>query len=630
MAQYRLSSQVIGRSTGRSAVAAAAYRSGQSLADERTGQIHDFSRKGGVLNTEIMAPDDAPEWMHDRARLWNAVEIAERRKDAQLAREVQLSLPHELDDAQRLDLVRGFVHSQFVALGMVADFAIHTPGREGDDRNHHAHIMLTMRELMGEGFGNKARDWNSPELLQTWREEWATQQNAALEKHGFPSRVDHRSFEAQGIDREPTLHLGPHAGQMEQRGKESRLGDENRAIDGRNTDRASNAQSAVLINLDIERHRRQHDAATAAKVHTLEDVLRLSEIDLARRFDRQRADLDQVHAEQYGRHEGALRSELAAIDERARSTGWRKVLRTVTGSVARDKWNAERMGATLADIAQRKAESFAALKVRQDAERAAVTTQHREKIDALKVDLAKQGAKRERDILAAQRRQQWQEKREAKKDAAHQQSERPTYRRNVELSPEQKAKQLERQDRNRARDLAPEMPPRSTPPEIQPMKREFDDARRHERPTVEKAPTKAQLVANPAPAPSPAGEVPRQAKQFQQVPVKTPPKSTEKAPVAPRRDFVTKAPPTPPKAPTPSAGPKKDWAAAAKTPTPSPAPKKDWSKSAAPAQATPATSPASPQTPAPKKDWSQSATPADKPVVRPAPQRSRDRDRDME
>ena len=163
MADYRLSAQVIKRSDGRSAIAAAAYRSAERLLDERTGLTSDYSRKDGVTHAEIVAPDNTPDWMHDRAQLWNAVEAVERRKDAQLAREVQLSLPHELTDEQRKELVLGFVKEQFVAKGMIADIAIHAPSADGDQRNHHAHVMLTMRTLTNEGFGNKARDWNSPE-----------------------------------------------------------------------------------------------------------------------------------------------------------------------------------------------------------------------------------------------------------------------------------------------------------------------------------------------------------------------------------------------------------------------------------------------------------------------------------
>lgn len=226
MPSYHLSAQVIKRSAGRSAVAAAAYRAGERLRDSRAGIVHDYSRRRGVLHAEIMAPRDAPDWMRDRARLWNAVEKGEKRSDAQLAREMNVALPHELTDEQRLELVRGFVDSQFVSRGMVADFAIHEPVREhGDDpRNHHAHIMLTMRKAGRGGFHQtKTREWNSDDMLKAWRAAWADEQNRALGRGGSRERVDHRSLvtqreeaqrqgdrrKAAELNRQPEIHIGP-------------------------------------------------------------------------------------------------------------------------------------------------------------------------------------------------------------------------------------------------------------------------------------------------------------------------------------------------------------------------------------------------------------------------------------
>ncbi len=222
MAVYRFSAKLISRSSGRSATAAAAYRSGQRIADRRTDVVHDYSRRGGVIHAEILTPDDTPDWMGDRVELWNAVEAVERRKDAQLAREVQLSLPHELSPEQRIELTREFVREQFVDRGMIADIAIHAPGAEGDDRNHHAHVMLTTRELTHDGFGKKERDWNDKKLVETWRTRWAEMQNRALSRAQVDERVDHRSLEAQResalkrgegdkadeLDRDPQIKMG--------------------------------------------------------------------------------------------------------------------------------------------------------------------------------------------------------------------------------------------------------------------------------------------------------------------------------------------------------------------------------------------------------------------------------------
>ncbi len=265
MAIYRLEAKVIGRSQGRSATAAAAYRAAVPITDERTGQSFDYSRKRGVLHAEIIVPEGTPEWMQDRSQLWNAVEKVERRKDSQLARDLILSLPHELSHEQRVELVRSFVRSEFVSEGMIADLAVHAPDRGGDGRNHHAHVMLTMRALTSEGFGPKVREWNATERLEQWREHWAGEVNRHLERHGHEARVDHRSLDEQGIDREPEPKQGPTATEMERKGRASHAGDDRRAAQQRNGDRAQIAAelagvTAEIIDLQQERARRErHD-----------------------------------------------------------------------------------------------------------------------------------------------------------------------------------------------------------------------------------------------------------------------------------------------------------------------------------------------------------------------------------
>ena len=209
MAIYHLRATMISRSQGRSATAAAAYRVAERIEDRRTGLTFDYAARGGVDHTEIIAPDHAPDWVRDRSELWNRVEESETRKNSQVAREVRVALPAELTHAQRLELVREFVRSQFVDRGMVADIALHAPGRIGDERNHHAHILLTTREVDAEGsvsdggsvprggFTTKNRDWNKVEVLEGWREAWARDSNAALERAGIEDRVDHRTLVAQ-------------------------------------------------------------------------------------------------------------------------------------------------------------------------------------------------------------------------------------------------------------------------------------------------------------------------------------------------------------------------------------------------------------------------------------------------
>jgi hypothetical protein len=239
VAQYRLEVQAIKRSDGRSAVAAAAYRSATRLHDARLEMIFDYAAKSGVTFSGIMAPDTAPQRYLNREVLWNAVEAADRRIDSRTAREILISLPHELTDAQRLGLVQDFVGQALVAKGMIADFAIHHPDSHGDPRNHHAHIMVTTRDVGPEGFGFKQRAWDNPDAVRQVRALWAEVQNRHLREHLGPEapQVTHHSLADQGEGREPTVHLGPSASGMERRGEASDRGDTNRAIAGRNDER---------------------------------------------------------------------------------------------------------------------------------------------------------------------------------------------------------------------------------------------------------------------------------------------------------------------------------------------------------------------------------------------------------
>ena len=261
MAIYHFSAKMISRSAGRSSVAAAAYRTAERLQDQRQGLEHDYSNRTGVLSSEILVPEGTPDSMKDRATLWNAVEAVERRKDAQLAREVTVALPHELTDTQRSELVRSFAQSAFVDRGMIADVAIHAPGKEGDQRNHHAHIMLTTRTIGADGFEGKDRSWNSKELLEDWRESWADHANSYLREIEVVREIDHRSLEAQRdeklelkdralergdekaaheleivaveLDRDPLPDIGWKAWGMERRGIQTAAGDLWREARGR-------------------------------------------------------------------------------------------------------------------------------------------------------------------------------------------------------------------------------------------------------------------------------------------------------------------------------------------------------------------------------------------------------------
>ncbi|MBR0280634.1 MAG: MobA/MobL family protein, partial [Oscillibacter sp.] len=246
--------QIIKRSRGRSAVEAAAYRSGEKLTNEWDGRTHDYTRKGGIVHTEIILPANAPRDFYDRAILWNSVEMSEKAANAQLAREVEVALPNELNREEQLKLVREFVKDAFVDAGMCADIAVHDKG----DGNPHAHIMLTLRPLNPDGtWGAKCRkvyevdadgnripdgkggwknhrenttDWNDKGNAEKWRASWASHLNKALELKRVAARVDHRSYKRQGVDKIPSIHMGVAAMRMEKRGIRTIKGDFNRAI----------------------------------------------------------------------------------------------------------------------------------------------------------------------------------------------------------------------------------------------------------------------------------------------------------------------------------------------------------------------------------------------------------------
>ena len=221
MAIYHFSAKIISRANGSSAVASAAYRAAERLHDDRLGRDHDFSNKAGVVHSEIMLPEGAPERLNDRACLWNEVEAGEKRKDAQLAREVEFSIPRELNQQQGVALAREFVEKQFVERGMVADLNVHWDmGKDGSPKPH-AHVMLSMREVGPEGFGQKVREWNSTALLQEWREAWGIHVNQRLAELDIDARIDHRTLAAQGIDLEPQHKIGPAASRMPEQGLEA-------------------------------------------------------------------------------------------------------------------------------------------------------------------------------------------------------------------------------------------------------------------------------------------------------------------------------------------------------------------------------------------------------------------------
>ena len=433
MASYRFSASVLSRSTGRSATAAAAYRAGAEIHCQRYGETHDYTRKGGIVHTEIMAPDHAPSWMHDRAQLWNAVEAAERRKDAQLAREVQLSLPHELDAEQRRELVRSFVAGQFVARGMVADVAIHAPGRQGDDRNHHAHVMLTLREIEGDSFGQKRRDWNARELIETWRAQWAEHQNAFFRHAGIEARVDHRSFEAQGIDREAQQHEGPAASNMRRKGQDTRIGRENDERAQRNAARAAAHVEALKELARVAAERERFESWAHEKRARLEAAQDLSRLDQQRIHEDHAAALEADLSAYYGPHLRTVQAEARAIEQRLSAPGLAAGFRRLfTGKADREKLDAYR--ATIRDTEQRIAEARGKLEAAQAVEKARLADLQRQRQQEQHEGIERARERKEQSLSArvaeAQKRaaQAFQEKQERqhRAEAERAQAERIT------------------------------------------------------------------------------------------------------------------------------------------------------------------------------------------------------------
>lgn len=224
MAIYHLSVKFVKRSSGRSATAAAAYRAAEKIHDYKTDITHDYRKKRSVFGAEIIAPEGSPEWVYQREKLWNEVEKVEKRCDAQVAREIDIALPVELNREQKKELAKDFVREQLASKGMIADIAFHN----FDSHNPHAHILLTTRPINDDGrFGFKERSWNKKDALEQLRSCWAEKVNLSLEQAGHKEvKVDHRTLEEQGINRIPQIHLGADVAQMKKRGIRTNRGDE--------------------------------------------------------------------------------------------------------------------------------------------------------------------------------------------------------------------------------------------------------------------------------------------------------------------------------------------------------------------------------------------------------------------
>ena len=282
VAIYHLHVSIISRKTGRSSVGASAYRAGEKLYNEHDGITHDYSNrsstrasayrsgekinehnftnKRGVIYSEIILPENVPREFADRATLWNAVEKSEKRKDAQTARDIDVALPVEFSRQEQIQIMREYVQENFVDKGMIADFAIH----DKNDGNPHAHIMLTTRDVDKNGFKGKNRDWNKPEYLKSWRENWSDKCNEKLQQKGLNERINHRTLEAQGIDREPTIHIGVQGKALERKGIITEKVRKNREIIERNKAKAPENIAESMYKL------KENHIMLEKEIHTLQ------------------------------------------------------------------------------------------------------------------------------------------------------------------------------------------------------------------------------------------------------------------------------------------------------------------------------------------------------------------------
>ena len=316
MALYHFSADQISRGSGQSAVASAAYRAGEKLTDDYYGQIHDYTKKQGVILSEIILPPHAPDRFADRETLWNEVEKVEKNKKAQLAYSYDFALQNELSMDENIRIAREFIAENFTSRGMIVDMAVHQPGRDSDDiPNPHVHVMVPMRPLNEDGtWGNKQHreyvldengnrirdgngnyifnavknnDWGDPETLVEWRANWAKKVNEAFEQNGISARVDHRSCVEQGLDLLPQIHEGPVVRAMEKKGIRTDKGDWNRFVKGINNAirKILGTLKAIIDEIEELRKQEAEEKAAAREVHReLWDAIREYEKDIRQKY----------------------------------------------------------------------------------------------------------------------------------------------------------------------------------------------------------------------------------------------------------------------------------------------------------------------------------------------------------
>lgn len=389
--ELHLHVSAVARSAGRSAVAAAAYRSASRLLDERTGQVHDYTRKRGVEHHEVFAPLNAPAWAGEREALWNAAEAKENRSNSRTALEIEFGFLAEFSHAQRVEVARRFAAHIQADTGAAVDIALHRPHRDGDERNFHAHVLFTTRAFnprTKDGWEkNKARSGilagygneESQDTLRRYRETLAEIQNDVAKRENLPARVEHLSFKERGITKEAEQHRGPKATEIEREGKKSEIGKANERRD--DDARAMAAQIAEIeaelkiIDLALERTKRQRQQESERKAES--SAFHAFEQDTLAAFDEQtdkgRASLRADLARQTRDEDAKLAQDIKGLERALHTQGaFMNFWRTVTGRNARDRAKLDGLRAQAEAMATYKRRVEADYITRRDLERQAV------------------------------------------------------------------------------------------------------------------------------------------------------------------------------------------------------------------------------------------------------------------
>lgn len=364
--------KIVQRSKGRTATAAAAYRSGSRIECERTGEVHDYTRKKGIELTSLLFPAGAPAWAHNRAALWNAAERREKHPRAQTAREVEVSFPAEFSAEQRREAGLAIGNLIVERYGVAADLCWHKPSRKGDERNHHMHVLFTTRRFEnGDWAKNKDRTLDDlygkgAEEITSLRQGIAGVLNNIAARDRLNVYIEHLSFEKRGLDQEATQHMGPIATEMERRGHKTDIGDKNRDIQARNDERRQLHAQRKVFNLEIERERLQQkqlrrspalpsptqESSQPGQQHdgykTFYQATQARRLELLGELDRQ-----------YGPQEREARQELARLYSSAgNSNVIVRFWRNITGRTQKEKDHIARLSASLENIQERKQEAF--------------------------------------------------------------------------------------------------------------------------------------------------------------------------------------------------------------------------------------------------------------------------------